>query len=200
MEIPLFIYKIIRRLTAPIEIIVELIPNNSDILDIGCGHGIIAEDLLKTKKNIKYTGVDIKESRIKNLQKRFPFFNFIPENAMNVVKHFANNNERFDCIVISDLLYLFEDSSVESFIKDAYEILKDGGLIIIKDVDRKRLNHLVYIQEYISVKIFKITPSERIFFKSTEFYSEIFNRLEVKYSIINIPKLWYPHFIIIVRK
>ena len=47
----------------------KIIPGNSTVIDIGCGTGRLLESILKNKKDIKYTGIDISEKLIDEARK-----------------------------------------------------------------------------------------------------------------------------------
>lgn len=201
MEVfPYSIYRLIRRFTAPIDRIIELIPDKAYILDLGCGRGIISEEVFKRGRYETYTGVDIDKERIEGLRRRFPSFKFKVDEALRSLQEFTARKERFNCIIMSDLLYLIEESTIEELINEAYRLLEEGGVIIIKDINGKKMNPLVYLQEYISVKLLKITSGNHISFKSIESLRGILNRADMKYTIMDAQRLWYPHFIIVIRK
>lgn len=201
MEIfPYTLYRLIRRFTAPIDRIIELIPDKAHILDLGCGRGIIAEEVFKSGRYETYTGVDIDKKRIEGLKRRFPSFKFKVGEALGSLKEFTAQKEKFNCIIMSDLIYLVEESTIEGLIDEAYRLLEEGGVIILKDIDGKKMNPLVYLQEYISVRLLKMTCGSHILFKSIESLQGILDRLDMKYTIMDVQRLWYPHFIIVISK
>lgn len=72
-----------------------LIPNNSSVLEIGCGNG----DLLASIKPKKGLGVDFSINMIEHARERHPEYQFLERDA-----HFLNLKEMFDVIILSDLI------------------------------------------------------------------------------------------------
>ncbi|MCX7943396.1 MAG: class I SAM-dependent methyltransferase [Deltaproteobacteria bacterium] len=191
------IYKKFRMLTAPIYLIIDLIPLNSVILDLGCGRGIITEEIKRRRAPKRYTGVDLNYKNTEFLRRRFPDFLFVSTDALEFVKICIDKNEQYDCIIISDMLYLIDDELKRELIANAYKILSNGGVMIIKEAGH---NLLLFLQEYISVKILHLTEGTTINLQSVRFYEDVIREVTTNYVIINIRRLWYPHFIIVIKK
>lgn len=196
---PIFypIYRVIRKLTAPISEIVSLVSVNANILDLGCGRGVIAEEIAKTKEPASYTGVDVCEKNIEQLKKRFPDFKFFRADAVEFLRDCINRNEKYDCIILSDMLYLLDDELKRELIESAYIVLSSKGTLIIKEAGQ---NLPLFLQEYFAIRILHLTSGESINLREARFYEDILKRLSANYVIINARRLWYPHFIIVVRK
>ncbi|MCX7958723.1 MAG: class I SAM-dependent methyltransferase [Deltaproteobacteria bacterium] len=191
------IYKKVRMLTAPVSQIIELVPYNSDILDLGCGKGVFTEEIRNNRSPSTYTGVDLNSENIEYLKKKFPDFSFFKADAIEYIKRCTDNNQKYNCIIISDMLYLLSDELKKELTESAYHILRENGIMIIKEAGH---NLLLFFQEYISVRLLRLTHGERINLKPAVFYEEILKKLSANYLIINAHRLLYPHFVIIVRK
>lgn len=194
---PYPIYKKVRELTAPIEKLLELIPYNAIILDVGCGRGVITERIIRERAPVKYVGVDIDETRILNLRKRFGDAEFVSMDAIEYLKILRDKKETFNCILFSDILYLFDEKNTEILILEAYELLQDGGIIIIKEVD---FSIPVWLQEFLSLKVLRMTKGKNIHLKDIKFYERLFADKQLNFAIIKYMRLWYPHLIITIRK
>ena len=130
MEIPKNIYFKLRPLILPINKIISQIPVEANILDLGCGKGL----LLNYLKNYEsYTGVDLNLSsnkiKIKNV-------NFIRDDC---VKYTNQNLNQFDTFLIIDLLHHLNPDSQLNFLKDLLNKIKKNDIIIIKDILPKNL-------------------------------------------------------------
>jgi methionine biosynthesis protein MetW len=102
--------------------ILNCIPNNSEILDLGCGDGNVSQLYLQKGK---VTGVDISETALKISQKR----------GIKTVNHNLNElplpfrKESFDVIILTDVLeHLFDPYKM---IIECKRIVKKNGKIII---------------------------------------------------------------------
>lgn len=77
-----------------------LIPSKKTVLDIGCGTG----DLLTSVSPNHGVGIDISENMVKIAKKKYPLFKFYTQDTQNI-----SINERFDYIILSDILGDLED-------------------------------------------------------------------------------------------
>ncbi len=191
------VYRFIRKLTAPIERIAELVPFNSSVLDLGCGKGVLTDEIISKKSPTRYTGVDIDKRNIHILRKRHPSFEFVLSDALDYLNICIENKISFDCIVISDMLYLLSEEKAEEIIIKTYSILSKNGIIIIKDAGH---NLPLFIQEYISVKILHNTSGDFINLKPFKFYEGVLIKNSMNYIMIDVHRFWYPHFIVVIRK
>lgn len=97
------------------------------ILDVGCGRGNISLPLASLGYQV--LGVDIDQPSIKNAQEKNKF-----PNAKFLIKSFPLKKEeikkdfKFDCVIASEFFEHLQDP--QSFAKQVYQILNQGGLLI----------------------------------------------------------------------
>jgi SAM-dependent methyltransferase len=98
----------------------KIIPNNSSVLEVGCGDGSSAKEISSYVKNITYTGIDLSEDMWNGRKD----FNFIAASADNLP--FPSNS--FDVVlsmfVIEHLVF------PNRFLDEAWRVLKRGGILI----------------------------------------------------------------------
>ena len=103
------------------KVIADLLPNNTRVLDIGCGDGSLM-DLLYKKKNIEVRGLELDQSNVqKCIHKGLPV---IQGNAETELHQFPNQS--FDYVVLSQTLQAFYNP--EKVLK---ELLRIGKSVII---------------------------------------------------------------------
>jgi len=84
------------------KIIANLLPNQSKVLDVGCGDGTLMELLVK-QKNIDVRGMELEENKVKEcISKGLPV---IEGNAETELGQFPNKS--FDFVVLSQTLQAF---------------------------------------------------------------------------------------------
>tara|TARA_Y100000996_G_C22554681_1_gene655068 strand:- start:850 stop:1410 length:561 start_codon:yes stop_codon:yes gene_type:complete len=185
MEIPKIFYFKLRSLILPINEIISFIPNSSNILDLGCGKGLI----LKHLKNFNsYTGIDINTSPIvskENIQ-------FIKENCVSFVE---NDISRYDCFLVIDLLHHINQDLQLKFLDRILKSLKKGDVLIIKDIYPRNFitkfwnsfHDLIVSKQIINyVNFIKFEKSlENLFTINAKFYKRIF---------------LYDHYFLIIKK
>ncbi len=116
------------------EAIVQMIKDNivsssSKILNLGCGPGLLEEELAKS--GFGGVGIDSSEHMIRICQSRSDKYSFSDNWAFKVgdceKTDFAN--ESFDCVVASGLIeYMPEDKKMLS---ESYRVLKPNGILIL---------------------------------------------------------------------
>ncbi len=148
-------YKLIHNLT-PLRM--EYITNQislegMDILDIGCGGGILAEEL--TKRGANVTGIDASEKTIKIAKKHSL------ENKLNIdykcvtlEKHLEKSKKKYDCIVCFELIEHVPDQL--KLINDISKVSKKGTKLFVSTINRNILSFV--FAKVIAEYFLKIVP------------------------------------------
>ena len=103
------------------KVIADLIPNNTRVLDVGCGDGSLMDSLQK-KKNIEVRGLELDQSNVQQcIHKGLPV---IQGNAETELHQFPNQS--FDYVVLSQTLQAFYNPE-----KVLRELLRIGKSVII---------------------------------------------------------------------
>lgn len=108
--------------------------NIKNILDYGCGTGLIAFNLVE--KNNEVLGLDNSYRMIEEFNKKVKEKNLsnIKAKKHNILEEDLPKNS-FDLIVISMSLHHIED--IDMFFKKSFEALKNGGYICVNDLDKE---------------------------------------------------------------
>ncbi|NQY42225.1 MAG: bifunctional 2-polyprenyl-6-hydroxyphenol methylase/3-demethylubiquinol 3-O-methyltransferase UbiG [Legionellales bacterium] len=142
--------------------------NNINILDVGCGGGILAESLAEENANV--TGIDTAYSPIK-CAKEHAHTQKLEINYKNTSIELLDSkfNENFDLITCMELLE--HTNNPDIILKNCYRLLKPNGIVIISTLNRTIKSYLLGIiaAEY----IFNIVP------KGTHEYKKFLQPSEV---------------------
>ena len=119
---------------------------NLNILDIGCGGGLLSEPMSRLGGNV--TGIDASEKNIISAKIH------AKQNNLNI-SYFCNSpenfksNKKFDLILNMDIVEHVED--VNFFIKKSSELLKKNGLMFVATLNRTLKSYIFAIigAEYI---------------------------------------------------
>lgn len=108
------------------------------ILDIGCGTGFWLEFIAQRKKNIQLVGIDLLGDCFdKRICKRHSQIKFIRADALQL----PFKDEGFDLVYSLDVIEHFStEKDVNRFLKEAYRVLRPGGLLVIQTPNRRRLS------------------------------------------------------------
>ena len=184
MEIPKKIYFKLRPLILPIDEILFQIPSDSSILDLGCGKGLLINNITNFKK---YVGVDLNiiNQKIKNIE-------FIKDDCLTYIEGDLGD---FNTFLIIDLLHHISPEFQKAFLKNLLTKIKQGDVLIIKDINPRGLlfkfwnsfHDLIISKQLINYFNFKSFESEidRVQFSVNSFYKRIF---------------LYDHYFLILKK
>jgi 2-polyprenyl-6-hydroxyphenyl methylase/3-demethylubiquinone-9 3-methyltransferase len=109
--------------------------SGTDVLDVGCGHGVLAALLLDGHPERRVVGIDPDERKIawanesigKNPNAEF--------RAVTIEALAAERPASFDCVIIADVLCLIARDNWAPFLDAARRLLKPGGRLVLKDAE-----------------------------------------------------------------
>ncbi|MFT4092211.1 MAG: MMPL family transporter [Niabella sp.] len=137
----------------------DLLPEAGNFLDLGCGYGFMTYTLYwASQGNRRFTSVDYDEEKIKTAQhcfSRTKAVNFLHEDIA------AFTFEKYDGIIISDVLHYLEPEKQVHVIKQAIDSLLPGGVLIIRDgdADLQGKHKGTRLTEILSTKIFSFNKT-----------------------------------------
>ena len=130
MEIPKNIYFKLRPLILPINDILNLVPKNANILDLGCGKGLMLNQLKHFKT---YTGVDKKNIKLESNKENIRFI------KSDCIEYINKDLNHFDTFLLIDLLHHIKPSKQIIFVDKLLDSMKKDDILIIKDIHPKNL-------------------------------------------------------------
>jgi 2-polyprenyl-6-hydroxyphenyl methylase/3-demethylubiquinone-9 3-methyltransferase len=109
--------------------------SGTDLLDVGCGHGVLAALLLDGHPERRVVGIDPDERKIawanesigKNPNAEF--------RAVTIETLAGERPASFDCVIIADVLCLIARDTWGPFLDAARRLLKPGGRLVLKDAE-----------------------------------------------------------------
>ena len=117
-----------------------------DILDIGCGGGLLSEPMQRLGANV--TGIDASVKNIK-IAKLHAKKNKLDINYLCSSPEKLKNSKKFDIILNMEIVEHVED--VEFFLKSCSKLLKKNGLMFVATINKTLKSYLIAIvgAEYI---------------------------------------------------
>ena len=117
-----------------------------NVLDIGCGGGLISEPIARLGANV--TGIDASEKNI-NIAKLHSKKNGLKINYLNASPENLEYKEKFD--IILNLEIVEHVDNVNLYIKSCYKLLKKNGLMFTATLNRSFISYIKAIigAEYI---------------------------------------------------
>ena len=117
-----------------------------NILDIGCGGGLISEPMARLGANV--TGIDASEKNI-NVARLHSKKSGLQINYLNKSPESLNEKEKYDIILNLEIVEHVEN--VNLYIKSCYKLLKKNGIMFTATLNRSFISYLKAIigAEYI---------------------------------------------------
>jgi len=137
------------------EIIKSINLNNKNILDIGCGPGVLLSLMPKTYKSA--IGLDLSKNQIGFAKKKFTNYSKIKWVAKNLKDmHFKKHS--FDYVISSEVIEHIPKKESFILLKRMKELIKNNGKVIITTPNYRSLWPLI---EFILNKISKVSYEEQ---------------------------------------
>jgi len=193
------LYVLLRNIVLPVEKIEEYLPSKGRIIDVGCGFGSydIYFALRSPKRDI--IGYELNERRVKEARNASKGI----KNIKFEVKNLEEDSSLKDCdaICFFDILHHIPWDSQKKVLNESYKRLKRGGILIIKDIDKKP--KWKYYFNFLHDKI--MTRNDRLYFSYKEDVLSLVKALNFK--VLKGPEYLkvgflnpYSHYILIVKK
>ncbi len=163
------IHQVIRSILLPYHCLLNYLPSEGNLLDLGCGHGVFLALAKINNRNLKISGIDLSQSKINAAKLVFTRANIRPLSIrMRDVMDLPR--EPADAISIIDVLYLVSLNDWNVILNKCYDCLKPGGKLILKEMDRsiKWKFYLLYLQEILAVKVLALTKRSKFVFPRIE--------------------------------
>lgn len=112
-----------------------------NILDVGCGGGIIAEPLARLGATVK--GIDAGLKAIEVARRHAKESNLDIDYRHTTVENLASEEDQFDCVLSLEVIEHVEN--LEFFLETCAQLVKPGGIIFLATINRTVASYLFAI-------------------------------------------------------
>lgn len=189
----------------PLDALCAEVPPAGRVLEVGCGHGLVAASLALESADREVVGFDIDPDKIRD--------------AGVIAERVRAGGGRlevtvgdgagalpagpWDAIVIVDVIYLLAPERQEQLLAACADGLAPGGVLVLKDNDqRPRLKYaFARFEEVVATKVVRITAGSDLHWRSAEAWAGLMERSGLATTIRRVDKRYpYPHVIIVGRR
>lgn len=184
----------------------EVIPQDAQVVDLGCGNGMMDYMLLMLSDKRSFLGVDYDENKIQVAQNNSARKQFSPgkiEFQAADLNHWEF--QKGDVYILADVLHYMPEDEQEYAIKQSVASLNEGGMIIIRDADTslEKKHRGTQFSEWQSTKLLGFNKTKddnkQLFFGSAKDRISLLESLGLKVELIDNTKM-NSNVVIIGRK
>ena len=128
----------------------DLLPVNSDILDIGCLNGNLYNFLGAKLKIKSFTGVDLSNKLIELAKTRFPEQTWVQADRLSL----PFEDKKFDVVTMLETLEHVDDP--RATIKEAVRVIKKDGILIVSVPNELRIEDDAHIWSFTNQDLFNL--------------------------------------------
>ena len=154
----------LRAFTCPMEAVLARVPHEGRLLEVGCGHGLFANEAALRHPKLRVLGVDPSAAKVQWAEKTSAGRGNV---AFRVGRVEELPDDGFDAVAVLDVLYLVPRAGWLGFLRACRARLRAGGRFLLKEVDvRPRWKfYRCLAQEALSVRLLGITLGHELAFE-----------------------------------
>jgi cyclopropane fatty-acyl-phospholipid synthase-like methyltransferase len=150
--------------TCPFHDVAEEVPRSGEILDAGCGHGLLSVYLAAQAPDRRITGVDIDDEKLAVARRAADAAGVGARVRFQHITADWKPEPRWDAIVEVDMLYLLGRERAADWVHTAGQALEPGGRLVVKELDVSPAWKAQWsrLQEVLATRVMHITEGEEL--------------------------------------
>jgi 2-polyprenyl-3-methyl-5-hydroxy-6-metoxy-1,4-benzoquinol methylase len=196
-----YLHVLVRAAICPFNDLLPYFPDSGDILDVGCGHGLLPNLLSNDPRNRarRIVGIDHDQHKIAVASRcAGERVRFSTEDLSSLAA------ASFDAISIVDVLYTIKRDRWKELLGGCFRVLRPGGTVIVKEViNSPRWKYwAIMAEESLAIDILRITKGERPHIESVEAYRDALREsgFSINEGRLLKARNWISHYLFIGRK
>lgn len=106
-----------------------------NLLDVGCGHGVLVALLAVDQPERRVVGIDPDARKVEWARRSVGRLGNVELQACTIETLAAQHPGAFDCVLVADVLYLLERARWLPFLRAAHRLLVPGGRLVLKEAE-----------------------------------------------------------------
>jgi 2-polyprenyl-3-methyl-5-hydroxy-6-metoxy-1,4-benzoquinol methylase len=180
----------VRWLSCPFRAVLAELPARGSVLDVGCGHGVLALALARSRPDLVVTGIDIDADKIAVAREVAP--PGVRFEAVAVGDPVPPGP--WDAVVAVDVLYLLPPAEQAALVRALASTLPPGGRLVVKEMDTVPRHKAAWMrfQERLAVRVVRITEGAELAFTDPSQLRDAMTAAGLEVSVRRVDR-WYPH-------
>jgi 2-polyprenyl-3-methyl-5-hydroxy-6-metoxy-1,4-benzoquinol methylase len=194
----------IRWSSCPFRELAAVIPTRSRVLEVGCGHGLLAAYLALESSDRKVRGIDIDHAKIavaraagRRARRLGADLDFAAESPGSLLPG------PWDAIVMVDVLYLLQEAEQRSLIEACARLLAPGGALVVKEMGPSPRWKFLWnrVQETLSVRVLGITQGGSLTFLGPDRLERVMRAQSLATASARVDRGYpHPHHLLVGRR
>lgn len=175
-----------------------LLPEEGEILDLGCGFGLFAAYFAQTQPGRRITGLDFDERRVKMATRVFETLGLAGHEFRTGDARALDLEGRFDGIYVLDVMHHVPFEMQVPLLERLRDLLAPGGVLVVKDITTEPAFALEFTR---LLDRLMVGLDEPLAYRHHKDWGELLGRLGFHVRMVRVPDvLPYPHVVIAARK
>ncbi len=179
----------------PFDDILNSLPNNLNLFDIGCGSGSFLSIINEFKSPTKLAGVEISNDLVENARSLFKS----KKTKTDIYKYdgsdIPNELDQYDFVSMIDVFHHIPPAAQNDFMLQLFQKMKANSTLIFKDIDKASI--FVFFNKLHDLLLSSEVGNEISVKRATDLLKKVGFTID---SVSTRQMLVYPHYTIIARK
>lgn len=193
-------HMLVRARSFSLDALCAQVPVAGRVLEIGCGHGLVAATLALQSARREVVGFDVDPDKVAAAER---IAAAVRADGGHLEVTVGDGTELpagpWDAIVIADVIYLLAPDTQEALLKSAAAGLAPGGVLVLKELDDKPWAKAAFarVEEVLATKVLRITAGSDLHWRSASEWATQLEGCGLQAFIRRIDRHYpYPHVLI----
>ena len=195
----------------PLDALCAEVPEVGRVLEIGCGHALVAATLALQSAKREVVGYDIDDDKIRWAEQVAQAVTAaggqlavsVGGGGPDVGSGAPVPAGPWDAVVIADVLYLLAPADQEAILHAAAAELAPGGVLVLKELDDRPALKVAFAraEEVLATRVLRITAGSHLHWRSADGWAEVLDGAGLSTTVRRVHRRYpYPHALIVGRR
>jgi 2-polyprenyl-3-methyl-5-hydroxy-6-metoxy-1,4-benzoquinol methylase len=176
------------------------VPEQGRILEVGCGHGLVAATLALESPGRELVGFDIDRDKIELARVLAAAVEAAGGNlTVSVGDGRIRPEGLWDAVIVADVLYLLAPPDQAQLVEDAARALRPGGVLVVKELDVRPRAKFAFarLEELVATRVLRVTAGDALHWRPAARWAELIEGAGLTAAVHRVDRGYpYPHVLI----